>query len=194
MIVKMIKRSGFKAFGCNLVGLFALTMFGTAQVNAAELIHVRLQDRLDRPQDGYCLDILGNSRNLRVDLPLFAHNCKGGPTADSSMIYTRQGQLVFPDAKVCVTAFGVNNTVLPGTSVLLRPCSEQTPFFNAPALQRFDYLENGQFELRGHGLCLAVGDQSSRTYSPYDTWRVLSLESCNSVSLEFSAWEMIELN
>ncbi|MDJ0834056.1 MAG: hypothetical protein QNJ69_11075 [Gammaproteobacteria bacterium] len=175
-------------------GLVAMTVIGATQASAAELIHVRLQDRLDRPQDGYCLDILGNARNLRVDLPLFAHNCKSGPTADSSMIYTQQGQLVFPEANVCVTAFGVNTTVLSGTSVLLRPCAEQTPFFNSSSLQRFDYQANGQFELRGYGLCLAVGEESSRTYSPFDRWRVLSLESCEKISLQFSAWEMIQLN
>ncbi len=175
-------------------GLVALAVIGVAQAVAAELVHVRLQDRLDRPDDGYCLDILGTGRNLRVDLPLFAHNCKDGATPDSTMIYTQQGQLVFPDAKVCVTAFGVNNTVLPGTSVLLRPCAERTPFFNTHTLQSFNYKKNGQFELRGYGLCLAVGNESSRTYSPYDRWRVLSLESCNSASSKLSAWEMIQLD
>ena len=38
--------------------------------------HLRLLDRLDRPEDGYCVDILGTPGNLRIDVPLFAHNCK----------------------------------------------------------------------------------------------------------------------
>ena len=37
--------------------------------------HLRLLDRLDRPEDGYCIDILGTPGNLRIDVPLFAHNC-----------------------------------------------------------------------------------------------------------------------
>ena len=40
------------------------------------LFHLRLLDRLDRPEDGYCVDILGTPGNLRVDVPLFTHNCK----------------------------------------------------------------------------------------------------------------------
>ena len=54
----------------------------TASATAADLIHVRLKDRLDRPDDGYCLDILGTGGNLRLDMPLFAHNCKGGATTE----------------------------------------------------------------------------------------------------------------
>jgi len=164
-------------------------------VNAAslDLIHVRLKDRLDRPDDGYCFDILGTGDTLRVDLPLFIHNCKPFATSDSAVIYTSKGQLVFPAADVCVTAFGVNNTVLPGTSVLLRPCDERAAFYETTDLQKFDYTENGQFKLRGFDLCLTSGIESSSTYSPYDRWRVLSLETCSSTSLSHSAWEMVPL-
>ena len=165
----------------------------TANTSAADLIHVRVKDRLDRPDDGYCLDILGTGRNLRLDMPLFAHNCKGGATPDSSIIYTSKGQLVFPHPNVCVTAFGVNNTVLPGTSVLLRPCDQRTSFFDATGLQKFDYLVNGQLKLRGSKLCLAVGNKSSVTYSSFDRWRVLSLESCANTELSHSVWEMVPL-
>jgi hypothetical protein len=131
---------------------------------------------------------------LRLELPLFAHNCKGGATPDSAVIYTDKGQFVFPSAAVCVTAFGVNNTVLPGTSVLLRPCDYRIAFFETSKLQKFDHLKNGQLRLRGYELCLAVGDESSSTYSPHDRWRVLSLESCDSIALSHSAWEMVPLN
>ena len=160
---------------------------------SSELIHVRLKDRLDRPQDGYCFDILGTGSNLRLELPLFAHNCKGGATPDSSVVYTSKGHLVFPAAAVCVTAFGVNNTVLPGVPVLLRPCGYQKPFFEASRLQEFDYLENGQLKLRGHGLCVTVGDESSHTYSPHDRWRVLLLDACSDTPLTHSAWELVPL-
>lgn len=158
------------------------------------IVHVRLEDRLDRPDDGYCFDILGTGRNLRLDLPLFAHNCKGGATPDSAVIYNSEGQLVFPAAKVCVTAFGVNNTVLQGTPVLLRQCDEQSPFFDTPDLQKFDHTDSGQLKLRGSELCLAVGRKSSATYSPHDRWRVLSLESCVDISAQYSVWEMVPLN
>ncbi|MCH9674479.1 MAG: RICIN domain-containing protein [Gammaproteobacteria bacterium] len=174
------------------VGLTAL--ISTTSVPAAEdLIHVRLKDRLDRPDDGYCFDILGTGSNLRLDLPLFAHNCKGGATPDSTVTYTSKGQLLFPAVGVCVTAFGVNNTVLPGTSVLVRPCDQRISFFETSNLQKFDHLENGQLRLRGSDLCLAVRSESSSTYSPFDRWRVLSLESCANTAASHSAWEMVPL-
>ena len=174
--------------------LFAATSAGATDVATGKLIHVRLKDRLDRPVDGYCFDILGTGNRLRLDLPLFAHNCKGGATPDSAVVYTSPGQLVFPAVNVCVTAFGVNGTVLPGTSVLLRPCEQRTPFFETSSLQKFDHLDNGQLKLRGSGLCLAVGNQSSSTYSPADRWRVLSLQSCAGTALSHSAWERVPLN
>lgn len=175
-----------------VVSLVAMVILSVEAI-AADLVHVRLKDRLDRPDDGYCLDILGTGSNLQLDMPLFVHNCKSGPTADSTVTYTDSGQLVFPDAQVCVTAFGVNNTVLPGTSVLLRPCDYRAPFFDTTDLQKFDYLKNGQLQLRGYDLCLTVGDRSSRTYSPHDRWRVLSLQICAGNELNRSSWEMVPL-
>lgn len=170
----------------------ALTVI-TTHANANDLIHVRLKDRLDRPVDGYCFDILGTGTDLRLEVPLFVHNCKTGPTTDSSVIYTSKGQLVFPSADVCVTVFGVNNTVLPGTAVTLHPCDYEAKFFETADLQKFDYLENGQLQLRGYEFCLTVGDEASRTYSPDDRWRVLSLQPCASAALSHSAWDMVSL-
>jgi len=182
----------------HILPLCLATQFTATAANATgaatvELIHVRLKDRLDRPVDGYCFDILGTGRHLRLDLPLFAHNCKDGATPDSAVFYTGLGQFMFPAAKVCVTAFGVNDTVLPGTSVLLRPCGQRTPFFETSKLQKFEHMENGQLKLRGFELCLAVGNESSSTYSPSDRWRVLSLQSCTSTALSHSAWERVPL-
>ena len=174
-----------------IIAPVALIAAITTNEVADDLVHVRLKDRLDRPVDGYCLDILGTGQNLRLDVPLFVHNCKGGLTPDSAVVYTQKGQLVFPAANVCVTAFGVNNTVLPGTSILLRPCNQRVSFFNATELQKFDYLHNGQFKLRGSELCLAVGNEASSTYSPHDRWRVLSLQSCANTELSHSAWEIV---
>ena len=166
-------------------------VFAIGQVAASDLIHVRLKDRLDRPSDGYCLDIVGTASNMMLDLPLFAHNCKSGPTPDSAVTYTERGQLLFPGAQVCTTAFGVNNTVLPGASVLLCRCDSRTSLFDTANMQKFDHLKNGQLQLRGHDLCLAVGEQSSHTFSATDRWRVLSLQSCAGIALLYSSWEMV---
>jgi hypothetical protein len=45
-------------------------------VSPATLVHLLLLDRLDRLEDSHCVDIPGTSRNMLVDVPLFAHNCK----------------------------------------------------------------------------------------------------------------------
>ncbi|MEM9602778.1 MAG: hypothetical protein AAGA11_07940 [Pseudomonadota bacterium] len=175
---------------CALCVFFAVA---TTVAAARDVVHVRLQDRLDRPRDGYCLDIVGTGSNLRLDLPLFAHNCKSGPTPDSSVRVSREGWLRFPGPGVCVTAFGVNNTVLPGTAVLLRPCGHQSAFFDASRLQRFDWQSNGQLRLRGFDVCLSVGEDSAETFSPADRWRVLLLARCTEVPLRLSAWERAPL-
>jgi len=176
-----------------LFGIIVLTATSVSQGVEADLIHVRLTDRLDRAADGYCLDIVGTEARLVLDVPLFAHNCKNGPTNDSAVNFTEDGQLVFPAAAVCVTAFGINGTVLPGTAVLLRPCNSSTTFFDTERLQKFDHLQNGQLQLRGYDVCLAVGEQSSRTYSLADRWRVLSMQLCTKIELKYSSWDMVYL-
>ena len=161
-----------------------------APLGAAEpLVHLRLVDRLDRPQDGYCLDILGTGSALRVDLPLFAHNCKPALTADSAVQLEARGTIRFPAVDRCVTAAGVNGAALPGASVLLRPCDESTPFFAAAPLQRFELEPDGRVALAGSGLCLAVGDNSAPTYSAADRWRVLVVADCERVAPALARWE-----
>ena len=91
------------------------------------MFHLRLLDRLDRPEDGYCIDILGTPGNLRVELPLFAHNCKTTLTTDSAVIFTSDGLIKFPSVDLCVTVAGVNSNALPGASTLLRKCNDSTP-------------------------------------------------------------------
>ena len=183
-----------------LTGVVALTVSllpvapDFAIADADRFIHVRLQDRLDRPTDGYCLDILGTGRQLRLDLPLFVHNCKPGATPDSTVVHSDEGHLIFAAADVCVTAFGVNSTVLPGTSVLLRPCGHTSAFFETSRLQQFDHTSDGRLKLRGSELCLTAGEESSRTYSPADRWRVLSLQPCKGTSQRYTVWEMVPLN
>ena len=46
-----------------------------------------LADRLDRPQDGYCLDVPGSGDWVNFSMPLTAHNCKTGQFADESVVF-----------------------------------------------------------------------------------------------------------
>ena len=151
--------------------------------------HLRLKDRLDRPVDGYCLDILGVGQALRLELPIFAHNCKPALTNDSAIVMRKDGKIVFPAVNLCITAAGVNGRALPGASIILRPCGHRAPFFESNNLQTFDFKKDGQIVLKGSNLCLAVGSQSDTTYSLQDKWRVLSVEDCSDIAAKFSRWE-----
>ena len=159
--------------------------------SVTELFHLRLIDRLDRPQDGYCFDILGVGTNLRVDLPLFAHNCKLALTNDSAVRYLPGGQIEFPAVQGCVTIAGVNSRALPGASVLVRRCNERGAFFEASALQRFDLRDDGRLMLADSDLCVVVGTRSDSTYSSRDRWRALFVEDCDRVEAARSRWEFI---
>ena len=155
------------------------------------MFHLRLLDRLDRPEDGYCIDILGAPGNLRVELPLFAHNCKTTLTADSSVIFTSDGLIKFPAVDLCVTVAGVNSNALPGASTLLRKCSESQPFFETFRLQRFTHRKDGRISMSGSELCLTVGRESAATYSPSHRWRALFVEDCGIAEASFSRWEFV---
>ena len=151
--------------------------------------HLRLKDRLDRPSDGYCLDILGVGRSLRLDVPIFAHNCKPRLTPDSTVRLRADGRVDFPAVGLCMTAFGVNGRALPGSPIILRACGDRAPFFESGPLQAFALNDNGRIVLDGTNLCLAVGAKSGVTYSDDDRWRVLSVQLCADTSAKYQTWE-----
>ncbi len=153
--------------------------------------HLRLIDRLDRPDDGYCLDVLGVGELMRLEVPIFAHNCKSGLTPDSAVDITEEGRIRFTALNLCITAAGVNGRALPGVSIILRPCGHEAPFFESAALQAFEITLDGKVHLKASGLCLAVGAKSDATYSSQDRWRVLSVEACSEVPAELSRWEFV---
>ena len=153
--------------------------------------HLRLVNRLDRPEDGYCLDILGTPNNMRINLPLFAHNCKSTLTPDSAVIFNPSGQIKFISVNRCITVAGVNSNAVPGASILLRKCDEILPFFETSALQRFIHRKDGRISIISSDLCLTVGTESAETYSPYHRWRALFVEDCNNADASRSKWEFI---
>ena len=162
-----------------------------SQAPETRLFHLRLVDRLDRPEDGYCFDILGVGANLRTDLPLFAHNCKPVLTNDSAVLMLTTGQIIFPAVKRCVTVAGVNSRALPGAALLLRDCDEAAPFFEAGKLQQFSLQADGRLTLAGTGLCIAVGARSDSTYSPHDRWRALFVDDCDRIDASRARWELV---
>jgi hypothetical protein len=165
-----------------------LMVWYSALALAEQPAHLKLLDPLDRPQDGYCIDVVGTPGNLRTDLPLFAHNCKRSLTIDSAVIHDRNGAIRFPELNQCVTVAGINSVALPGTAVILHPCGENSAFFQSTALQRFTLQSDGKLRLNQSDLCLAVGAQSATTYSAADKWRPLFVDQCDNAVLALSRW------
>jgi hypothetical protein len=181
----------FKAccLGVLSVALSTVTIATYAESNGS---HLRLIDPLDRPEDGYCIDIVGTPRAMRLDLPVFAHNCKQGLTPDSAVNLDEQGRIVLVSPGVCLTVAGINSGALPGSAVLLANCDESSIFFETPRLQRFFHHEDGRLELVGSGLCLAVGVRSATTYSAADQWRPLFVDDCKTVESVRARWKFVK--
>ena len=113
-------------------------------------------DRLDRPEDGYCLDIPGPPQNLFLQLPLFAHNCSPSLKIDTAVEFTSEGFIKFPRVDRCVTVAGVK-TALPGSSIMLSECNPSNFVIDISVRQRFTHRDDGSLALSGTELCLAMG-------------------------------------
>lgn len=160
-----------------------------AETNPPTPGHLKLIAPLDRPEDGYCLDILGSGSHIRFDLPMTAHNCKPGLYADEAVVLEQHGYIRFPAYNKCATAAGLNGRALPGAAMVARDCGERSPFMEAETLQIFVFKKNGQVELSGSGLCLTAGPESASTFSEDHRWRALYLERCTTADSARSRWQ-----
>jgi len=153
-----------------------------------------LADRLDRPDDGYCLDVPGSGDWVNFTVPLTAHNCKEGRFADESVVFdVSPGPIRFPAYDGCVTAVGIMGASLPGAAVMLRQCAfdpeaRMDPFVDK-ALQIFEHREDGRIALAKTDLCLTAGPRSDRTFSAAHRWRPLSLAVCSTTDPTLSVWQ-----
>lgn len=152
-----------------------------------------LADRLDRPHDGYCIDVAGSGNWIDVTVPLSAHNCKVGVAPDQAVRYdSASGQIRFHQLNVCMTALGRADRTLPQMPLLAQPCyssvaPEPRPFAS-PALQAFDFSSDGRLRLRGTDLCVVAGNRSDTTFSAFDRWRALVMATCTDAPSELSVW------
>lgn len=156
--------------------------------------YLELSDRLDRPTDGYCLDLPGSGDWVDFSMPLNVHNCKRpGLFADEAVTFASPGPIRFPAYNGCVTAVGLKGGSLPGAPVMLRPCAEdidtrRSPFIDA-SLQTFEHRHDGRIALVGDDLCLTAGTESATTFSPDHRWRALTLERCATAPNSRAIWK-----
>ena len=77
---------------------------------------LRLEDPLDFPQEGYCVDVLGVGDTARADLPLVAHNCLPGRESVDRIVTEQDGRLYMPAFDACLTALWGTREFSPGRS------------------------------------------------------------------------------
>ncbi len=174
--------------------IIAIALFGSAQALSQPTSpqYLQLKDRLDRPSDGYCLDVVGSGKHIRLDMPLTAHNCKGPQVYADEVVQHRSDQsLYFPAYDGCVTAMGINDKALSGSALMLKPCGVEQPFLNAKKFQKFEFNTKGQVKLVGSQLCLVSGAESHTTYSLAHRWRSLFLLPCAEAKIEHSVWSLV---
>ena len=154
--------------------------------------YIQLIDKLDRPNDGYCLDVVGSGQYVRFDMPLTAHNCKGPEIYDDELVTFRaDGTLFFTAYQGCVTVMGNNHTALPGNALMLKRCGENSPFLNGPVFQHFLFNQHSQIQLKDSDLCIVAGERSSTTYSEEHRWRSLYMDQCSKANDGLSKWKVI---
>jgi len=154
---------------------------------------IKLVDNLDRPLDGYCIDILGSGNYLRPDMPVIGHNCKPGLYADEAFILKKDGTIYAPAVDKCITIAGVNDYVLDYTSLVLQECKRNSPFINAVFMQEFEYTKNKQIKHKNSNKCLEMGEESSQTFSPDHRWRTLYVKECTRTNIKRSSWYLNSL-
>ncbi len=149
---------------------------------------IKLIDPLDRPEDGYCLDVLGSGNFMRPDMPVIGHNCKPGLYSDEAFIFKKDHTIYFPAFDLCVTIAGVNEYVLDYTPLVLQQCKKDTAFVKAQFMQEFEYTKDKKLKHKNSSKCIEMGSESSRTFSPDHTWRTLYMKECSSTDVKRSTW------
>ena len=169
--------------------VFAALFASAAAAQEAEGDYLRLADRLDRPQDGYCLDITGAGEWTQFHRPLIVHNCKTprAIAADELVEWTAEGRIRFPAFDLCATAHGIFRRTISGAPVVLNRCGAEPD----EELQIFHHRADGKIALANSGLCLQAGKHSDRTWEKTHRWRTLALHPCEEAPVELSAWEKV---
>ncbi|WP_342076835.1 ricin-type beta-trefoil lectin domain protein [Yoonia sp. SS1-5] len=162
-----------------------------AQTAVSDPSYLQLVDRLDRPQDGYCLDVVGSGGRYAFDRPLVVHNCKPGQAADEIVTHMSDGSIRFPAFDLCLTAMGGGRTVLPGISLALRDCGENTGISLLEVQQQFQFQADGKLNLKGSDLCLVVGPRSAETASSAHRWRPIYMDVCDTAPTDRATWALI---
>lgn len=164
-----------------IIGLFVgLNM--QAQDTTAQGDYIMLVDALDEPEF-YCFDLAGWGQNVQIDDPLQTHTCKTRNAADQMFtLVANRVEVVGHDR--CLQVAGSTGTTLAGSSVLARPCVDDSP------LQDISMDESGLLRVGETGLCIVAGAESEAAGGPSHLWRTLTLQSCESTETSLATWQV----
>ncbi len=170
--------------------VFAQEKFpGAPDKEAGEFI--KLNDRLDDPNRGLCIDIPGHLTGTDVDAPLVVHTCKDGfwnfDERFLPALLEKSNRLMMPKFKRCVTAEKMEQ----GAPLILEEC-------DADDIHQGWELIAGQLRLKGSSeLCIEVNAEPSevsigtRNHPVRHLVRPLSLEQCVKGGSKYQQWGFV---
>ena len=164
-----------------LLTLIIPTM-GSAQESSINGNIIRLVDALDEPEF-YCIDLAGWREGIKLNDPLQTHTCKSR-NADDQMFYFESNRIKVSHYEGCLEAPGSGGVTLSGSSVLIRPCLDNSN------LQDMVLQKSGKIELLNSGFCLIAGEDSVPDSGPSHMWRTLTFSECNTSSPSLSTWQI----
>ena len=162
------------------LSLLAGVVYGQSASTSGD--YIMLVDPLDEPEF-YCFDLAGWGQSLQLDDPLQTHTCKTRNAADQ-MFHFDGNRLKASEYDRCLQVAGSSETTLPGSAVLVRPCSEDN------ALQEARIDDEGKIRLMDPELCLVAGVESLPASGPSHMWRTLTVAKCESADPALSVWQL----
>jgi hypothetical protein len=165
------------------------TFSGAPDKEAGEF--VKLNDRLDDPNRGLCIDIPGHLTNTDIHAPLVVHTCKDGFwNYDGRFLpasLEKSNSLMMPKFKRCVTAQKMSQ----GAQLILAEC-------DADNIHQDWELIAGQLRLKGTPeLCIEVNAKPSgvsigtRNHPVRHLVRPISLEQCVKGGNKYQQWGFV---
>ena len=180
---------GLILLACSHIGFAQETFLGAPNKEAGEFI--KLNDRLDDPNRGLCIDIPGHMTSTDIHAPLVAHTCKNGFWNYDELFLPvsldKTNRLMMPKFKRCVTV----DEVKQGAELILEECE------TGDIHQSWE-LVAGQLRLKSAPeLCIEIGAKPSevsmgtRNHPVKHLVRPLSLEQCVKGGNKYQQWGFI---
>lgn len=152
---------------------------------------IKLNDRLDDPKRGLCIDIPGHYTSTDVDAPLVAHTCKDGFwNFDERFLpasLEKSNRLEMPEFNRCLAAEKIKQ----GAQLILAECA-------ADDIHQGWELIAGQLRLKGNPeFCIAIDEAPSEVsigtlnHPVKHLVRPLSLEQCVKGGNKYQQWGFV---